>query len=130
MKNTILFLALAVLTGCAGLAPITDEDIRGANFGAKPSKNEANTRIKSYLNNTLIDPDSVKLSCSDVYKGWAKENYVTDSPKFGYIVVCNVNAKNRFGGYTGAKEYVYIFNGNFFQSYEVGPYKKEYGIIE
>lgn len=50
------------------------------------------------------------MTCTDAKKGWAKDPGF-NKPKFGWVVYCEINAKNRFGGYAGAKSYVYLFNG-------------------
>ena len=39
-----------------------------------------------------------------------------DEPTFGWIVFCDVNAKNKLGGYTGGKPHLFIFNGNLFKA--------------
>ena len=61
----------------------------------------------------MIDPDSLKLRCSNVRKGWGRHN-MYDKPIFGWVVLCGVNAKNKFGGYTGETPYLFIMNGSYF----------------
>jgi hypothetical protein len=58
----------------------------------------------------------LRLSCGKPRKGWGREN-MFDQPMFGYMVSCNVNAKNSFGGYTGAKPHAYLFNGSYFHAF-------------
>ncbi len=59
----------------------------------------------------LIDPDSLRLSCNEnTRKGWARDS-MYDAPIYGYLLRCDVIAKNRLGGYTGTKEYALVLNG-------------------
>ncbi len=75
-------------------------------------------KIRGYLESVLIDPESLRLKCSKVTdRAWAREN-MFDQPQFGYLVVCEVNAKNKFGGYTGGKEHIFLFNGSTFEVFD------------
>lgn len=38
-------------------------------------------------------------------------------PTFGYLVLCDINAKNRMGGYTGSKIKGFILNGSYFRAF-------------
>jgi hypothetical protein len=107
MKKLFLGFVVFALSACAGV-PVTKERINSAHFGAKPSEEEAMQKIRSYLGNVLIDPDSLRLKCSKVTdRAWARGN-MFDEPQFGYLVICDVNAKNRMGGYTGGKEHAFL----------------------
>lgn len=99
-----------VLAGCA--APVTKEAAAKADFGAKPTKEEALKKINVFLQENLLDPDSMKLRCSEVRKGWAR-NDMFEKPIFGWTVLCGVNARNRFGGYTGEQQYLFLFKGGY-----------------
>ncbi len=111
MKIVLLILIAFVLSACAGV-PVTREKANAANFAAQPTDQEAVQNIQNYLENILIDPGSLRLKCSKVAgKGWARENFISDEPQFGYLVSCDVNSKNRLGGYTGGKSYIFIING-------------------
>ena len=105
----ILFIFIAfALSACGGI-PVTREKANAATFAAQPTDEDAVQYIRNYLDDVLIDPSSLRLKCSKVLgKGWARENFISDEPLFGYLVSCDVNSKNRMGGYTGGKHYVFI----------------------
>lgn len=119
LKSVLLILIAFGVAACGGTA-VTRQDASNAQFAAKPSDAEAIGRIRSHLSNVLIDPDSLRLKCSQVRKGWGRNN-MFDKPIFGWVVLCDVNAKNRFGGYTGGKPHLFIFNGNYFAAID-SPY--------
>ena len=112
MKIAFVALLSLLLTAC-GCVPLTRDDASKAQFAAKPTDEEAVRKARSYLENVLIDPDSLKLRCSNVRKGWGRHN-MYDKPIFGWVVLCGVNAKNKFGGYTGETPYLFIMNGSYF----------------
>lgn len=101
---------------CLGLAacstPISKTEINNANFGVRPTDSDAILKITNYLNAVLIDPDSLKIKCSEVLgKSWAKQNQF-DKPDYGYLVACTVNSKNRMGGYAGGKLNHFLINNS------------------
>lgn len=110
MEKVLMMCLCASLVGCAGME-VSRENMINANYGARPSVDNAVDMTKSYFQSVLIDPDSLKLHCGqDVRKGWARDN-MYDKPIYGYLIRCDVNAKNKFGGYTGNKDYVAVING-------------------
>jgi hypothetical protein len=111
MKKLWITLIALNLAGCS-FAP-SKEQMTNADFGERPNSARATATITNYLGRTLIDPDSLRLRCADAEakKGWARE--VGDRQyRFGWSIYCEVNAKNRLGGYTGAKTHIFLFNGN------------------
>jgi len=101
--------------------PVTQNEIANAKFSARPTDSEAVALITSYMQNRLIDPTSLLLKCTHVTgKGWARQ-YTTDSPIFGHIVLCTVNAKNQLGGYTGQKPYIFVINGGNIVGLDFNP---------
>jgi hypothetical protein len=111
MKWFLSIALLLLLGGCGGMN-IPNEKIINANYGSMPSYEEAIESTKKYLDKILIDPESLRLDCSDqIRKGWARDN-MYDEPIFGYLIRCDVNSKNSFGGYTGNKDYVFVINGS------------------
>ena len=111
MKKMLVAIMLSFgLSACSTPVPIGA--MKNANYGPKPSSSEAIERTRSYFTQVLIDPDSLKLGCSqDIRRGWARDSQF-DEPTFGYLVICRVNSKNQFGGYTGNKSYAVIVNGS------------------
>ncbi|MBJ6724396.1 hypothetical protein [Geomesophilobacter sediminis] len=102
-----VIIACLLLSACA----VSREAMMKADYGPQPSKEEAMQKVKQYLSLVLIDPDSLKLACSDdIRKGWLRDDPLGGTPNFGWLIYCNVNAKNRFGGYTGYKNYFFAIN--------------------
>ncbi len=108
---TIAFVCITLL-GCAAptLKPKSE-----VSFGPKPTEEQAMEKIRMYLASNLIDPMSAMIRCNKPSdEGWVWRGPGFDI-KYGYLVQCDVNAKNRFGGYVGATRYVFRFNGNEFE---------------
>lgn len=126
--STIVLLTIA-LAGCAAPKPkvvqkapdpdvVTLSDMRKADYGEQPDRDEALTSIAEYTRRTLIDPDSMKLRCDQTFlRGWARK-YAGSPPNFGWTLTCYVNAKNRFGGYTGEQHHLFVFNGKAFKHWQ------------
>ena len=108
MRILLLTVVLAVLSGCA--TTVTREQWQSADYGEKLDNSVYLAYIQKSVQNSLIDPDSLRMSCADARKGWATN--INERAQFGWIVYCEVNAKNRFGGYVGAKPYIYLFKGD------------------
>ena len=114
-----ILLALFISTFIAACAvPITQDVINSASFGPAPIEEDYMARINVHFQEVLIDPESLILNCFDAVKGWARRD-VSDEPIFGWLVVCDVNGKNRFGGYTGGKPYAFVLNGT--RASVIGP---------
>lgn len=107
IKILLALFTLPFIAACA--APITQEAIDAASFGPEPLREEYMAIIQGHLRKIALDPESIILNCLDATKGWARRN-VTDQPTFGWLVACDVNGRNSFGGYTGNQPYVFIFN--------------------
>ena len=75
--------------------------------------------IMQWLNTQLIDPDSARIE-------WSAEPKPSDTNKggeavSGYLVDFTVNARNRFGSYTGKQKHsVLIRNGEVIKSMGFG----------
>lgn len=126
MKNVLLVFLSFIITGCA-TAPDRSA-AQNAYYGQKPNEQEKIEIITEYIKNSLIDPDSLRLRCSNPRKGWARRFY-SDPVTFGYVFACYANAKNRFGGYAGETLYVFLFNDKGQQVFTnentaLGPLKK------
>ena len=119
LKVLILAATPYFLSACATNGAPRVEDARNAYFAEKPTKQETESKINRYLEQTLYDPYSAKVSCSQpTDKVWISYN-MFEKPLYGYLVKCDINAKNRMGGYTGLKKHWFVFNGASFQ--EVDP---------
>lgn len=114
MKRFIFASLILFISGCATTSGPTQNEMRNAQFYGKPTEQEARSKIDRYLEKTLFDPYTAKVRCdSPSEKAWIKDN-VFNPPHYGYLVHCEINAKNRMGGYVGLKDYWFLFNGNSF----------------
>lgn len=106
-----------VLAGCVS-APNSSE-INSANYGVLP--NNYQDVIKSEMGKRLKDPNSAEYDFSQPYKAWCKSGFTTF---YGWLAPFSLNAKNSYGGYTGAQTFVYLINDksvrDFTSPYQVG----------
>lgn len=107
MKLIPLFISIALgLAACT--TPVTPEDIKNAQLPPQPKQAEIDKEVDSYFKRVLKDPESAKKECAPPRRAWARQ--FRDNPaKFGWLVVCDVNSKNSYGGYTGYKPYMFLF---------------------
>jgi len=93
-----------LLSGCAAI-PLSEKSISHANYGIPISKED----FESAVTSTLKDPYSAHVSCSIPAKGYGNRfnDGLFPSNIFGYISVCEINAKNGFGAYTGSHTEVF-----------------------
>lgn len=113
MKTKLLGLVAAVaLVACA--APVTQQEIAQAKFPPQPNQAAVDKEVNTYLKSAVNNPDMAKKECSPPRKAWARA-LAFETPKFGWMVVCDVNAKERSGGDGPMKTYMFLFttNGNF-----------------
>lgn len=83
-----------MLSGCA--TKPTPGEMASADYGSYPDAYQ--TIIQNYMGHLLKDPYSARYEyLNQPKKGWAR------GPIFGYVVCVNVNARNSYGGYTGAQ---------------------------
>lgn len=89
------------MTGC--VTPPTPDEMAKIDYGSYPSDYE--NIINRYLRQVLKDPDSAKVE----FLNRPTAQFHKKGPLFGgginagYGVCAYVNAKNSYGGYTGAK---------------------------
>lgn len=117
----MMVLSVFLLSGCVS-AP-TQQDIQSADYGAAADQGVAENAAKSFFNTRLKDPESARYSFSSIYKGYIPGSRIQGrNLEAGYLLDVNVNAKNSYGGYVGAKPYkVLIRNGQVVQVMEVHP---------
>ena len=101
---------LTIASACASGPPKADELAR-ADYGSPIVQQDAETKATAWLGTALRDPDSLRASWEPVKQGWQRD--FGGDLYFGYRMAGRVNAKNGFGGYAGAQQYVFMFfNGN------------------
>ena len=119
MKNLLFVLVVLGVVACGGV-PATRIDASKAQFAGKPTDQEAIRKIKGYFDDVLADPESLRMRCSPIRKGWGRQT-MNDKPTFGWVTYCNVDAKNKLGEYAGVKTYLFIINGENFTAID-NPY--------
>jgi hypothetical protein len=108
MKNLATLLFGIFLAGCASQPskPAAPVDI-----GQAPDSKISSGIIAAQLRKAVNDPESLRINCDDARKGWLKDNMFRPAVQ-GWVIHCEVNPKNRFGGYDGYRSVVYLFRGN------------------
>jgi hypothetical protein len=107
VKNTTIIVLTILCVGCAAKKLPSQSDIANANYGSPKSIQEFEEKVRQGLK----DPYSAKISCSQPKKGWFEIKKAPCPNMYGYVSVCQVNAKNGFGAYTGEKPHFYSFVG-------------------
>lgn len=108
----ISFLASILLfIGCARQP--YQQPAANSKFGSPPASAVYEKEIKSHFEATLKDPYSAHYKFMKPYKAYSN-SWVSGKQTYwqGWAVQVSVNAKNSYGGYTGAQEYVFAFTGN------------------
>jgi hypothetical protein len=118
MRIALAAIIAGALAGCATTPP--PEVLRTADYGSYPGNFES--VIKDYVAGQLKDPGSAQYQFLNAPK---KGYWGLGGAKYGYVVCARINAKNSFGGYTGAKmNYFMIRDGSIIDASlsAEGPY--------
>lgn len=113
MKTKLLSLIAALsLVACA--APVTQQEIAQAKFSAQPNQAAVDKEVNAYIKSAVNNPDMATKECSPPRKAWAR-SLAFEVPKFGWMVVCDVNPKDKSGAAGSMKTFMFLFttNGNF-----------------
>ena len=89
-----------------------EDELEKFDFVKKPANYKS--IIKSYLKQSLKDPDSAKVDWGQVSgptPGYGNL-YVTDECNVGWTVCVPINAKNSYGAYTGSARWSFIIRDN------------------
>lgn len=95
-RSMIAVLAAGMLAGCTTTPP--PEVLAAADYGPYPENFEP--IIKAYVAGRLRDPESAQYQFLNVPR---KGYWGFGGAKYGHVVCAKINAKNAFGGYTGAR---------------------------
>lgn len=108
MRRLARLLAVWSVFGLGGCAsPPTPEDWNAARAAPKPtSEDSAQKAVVTYFAGVLKDPDSAKYRFMPVVNGIARMGSLTMK---GWFMCGTINAKNSFGGYTGAEPFLAYF---------------------
>ena len=113
--------AVMFLAGC--VSKPTPEEIANADYGSYPE--EYQKPIESFMSRALKDPSSAKYEfLGRPQKTWAT---VAGDTEFGYGLCAYINAKNSFGGYTGAKLYFFLIKNGSVSYYQGGMRRGTFG---
>ncbi len=110
MRILCLFLAILLFAGCTTVP--TANQLAAADYGMPIDQDRAELIASTWLDYHLRDPDSAIVDWTEAQRGWMNTSPVLPGigrNVFGYRLDATVNAKNAFGGYAGAKPYVFIF---------------------
>jgi hypothetical protein len=110
MKTKLLSI-FAALTLAACAVPVTQQEIAQAKFPPVPNQAAVDKEVNAYLKSALNSPDIPTKECSPPRKAWARA-LAFEAPKFGWIVVCDINAKQRSGGDGPMKTYMFLFTND------------------
>lgn len=112
-------LLIALLGGCAELAPIPPAPVTESDYGEKPENYQE--LITTYMARHLRDPDSAKYEFGGTpSRGWNSGNGM--GRQYGWFVCAHINAKNAYGGYTGLRRHYFLIkDGRVLLSEETGP---------
>jgi hypothetical protein len=90
------------------------EEWERADFGRAPANPEG--LIRKHFELVLLDPESLRLTqVTTPINAWYHPDALPN-PMYGWACTGWVNAKNRFGGYVGAKPHHFFFDGDFLMS--------------
>ena len=115
--KTKLLSTLAAITLVACATPVTQSEIQQAKFPPQPNQAEINQQLNAYLKANINDPEAAKKECAPPRKAWARK-FSYEPAKFGWMVVCDVNAKEKSGGYGPLNAYMFLFTTNGVESYD------------
>jgi hypothetical protein len=110
MRAAVVALFAAIIAaGCGGL-PRTPQgkEATPADVGPFPTNHQA--LFAAYLTSTLKDPYSAQVQHLAGPAQWVKpSSWGSSVSTYGWGACYAVNAKNSFGGYTGARWYVAVY---------------------
>ena len=106
--KTKLLITLAAFMLAACVAPVTQQEIAQAKFPPQPSQAAIDKEVNAYLKSAMSSPDMPTKECSPPRKAWARA-LAFETPKFGWMVVCDINPKQRSGGDGPMKTYMFLF---------------------
>lgn len=128
--SLLLLISSIAFVGCVPVPShikiATDEEItarkqweqslpeKDADYGEAPDSTQLKLQIEELVKSSLKDPDSAKFTnWSIVQKDFKVNSVAIRDVRYGYAICVDVNAKNSYGGYVGARTYKYIYNSKF-----------------
>lgn len=106
----IVLVQCAFLNGCAS-GPPTQAEFAKADYGSSISQQDAQSKAEAFMRGILKDPMSAQYEWGSVERGWARDAPFSGGTLYwGYKLDARINARNSFGGYGGAKQYMFMFH--------------------
>lgn len=104
----ILLIVIVALNACARMPSRTE--LEGGSFGPKPTEKQ----VMDHLSEILIDAESARYKEILISRGWINRAGVMGGSvvRYGWCADARVNAKNRYGGYTGYSTFKLFFADN------------------
>lgn len=115
---TLIALCSSLMSGCGTLYESRkDKLLQNApleDWGASPSEQHQEIE-KKYILSVLKDPSSAQLQWTELQRAIIPSGIASPTPQLIWLSTVNVNAKNSYGGFTGAKPYKFAWvNGELF----------------
>jgi len=107
LSGTLVTATIGLVLAACGLIRPKPADILAAEFGPKPTQEEVLSSVKAHMSRLLFDPYSAVYECGTARKAWVN---LVGKIHYGWAAFCEINAKNRFGGYVGARPYGFMIN--------------------
>ena len=109
MKGFMAGALLALGVASCAIVPTTQEQA-AADYGTPMEQAEAEAAAEAHIKARLKDPGSAVFTWKPIYAGYLRGAPIVGRKTiYGYLLDGTVNAKNSFGGYTGAEPYQVIF---------------------
>jgi len=117
--SLVFMLGFFLLPGCS--TPYSREELAELDYGPYPSDGYEE-RIKDHFKGRLIDPTSPIYTFTQPVKRWHGGVVIFGIERgYGWRVCGTVNAKNRFGGYTGAQLFYVLIRHDMIVFADISP---------
>ena len=119
MKRLAFFLGISFLGATLAITGTAETPSPSPDDRYGPSPTNYKEIVMKWLEQQLVDPASARIE-------WVDEPKPTDAGKggehlYGYLVHFRVNARNRFGGYTGKQNHAALIrNGEVIKGFGFG----------
>ena len=129
MTRLLALLFCLAACGCKVLPPPpTAQEVADAPIGVCPSQADAEMAAKELLDKTLKDPMSAVTTFEPIGRSYYSISY-SGTWSFAWRLQASVNAKNGYGGYTGAREWDFFFRGGNVMVAVATPETTPYGHV-
>jgi len=117
--NRLIFLYLFLFLSF-GCSSSLEKPSGNTDFGQRPSNFEQ--AVKEYFYPKLKDGESARYIFSEPIKAYRNDGalFGGEISWSGWLVDVQINSKNGFGGYTGFKKYIVIFENGYIKEYYEG----------